>query len=71
VLRGQGADGAIAGSISEAVYVGTGTSYTVALPEGVTVTVRDLNSLSGQGRFSVGDGVSVEIPAGAARMLAD
>ncbi|WP_373506036.1 ABC transporter ATP-binding protein [Aestuariivirga sp.] len=61
----------LSGTVRDAVYVGTGTTYAVALPHGVTVNVRDLNSLSGQGRFAVGETVSVDIPAGAARMLAD
>jgi spermidine/putrescine transport system ATP-binding protein len=61
----------LSGTVRDAVYVGTGTTYAVALPHGVMVNVRDLNSLSGQGRLAVGETVSVDIPAGAARMLAD
>jgi hypothetical protein len=33
--------------------------------------VREANDLSGKARFAVGDTVKLDIPAGAARMLAD
>ncbi len=57
--------------VREAVYTGTYTSYVVTAGQGVSLNVRDGNSLSGQGRFKAGDTVAVGIPAGAARMLAD
>ena len=63
--------GALTGIVREAVYLGTNTSYTIDLGNGVSVAVRDGNSLSGQARFTAGQTVSVDIPAGAARMLAD
>jgi spermidine/putrescine transport system ATP-binding protein len=58
-------------TITEAVYVGTDTTYTVALPGNLSLSVRDQNSLSGLGRFRKGDALSVEVPEGAARMLVD
>ena len=63
--------GALSGTVRDAVYLGTNTSYTIDLGEGVLVAVRDGNSLSGQARFASGQTVKVDIPAGAARMLAD
>ncbi|MCB1434296.1 MAG: ABC transporter ATP-binding protein [Alphaproteobacteria bacterium] len=63
--------GALKGRIAEAVYLGTSTFYSVDLGAGVIVSVRDANALSGEGHFATGDEVSVDIPAGAARMLAD
>jgi spermidine/putrescine transport system ATP-binding protein len=63
--------GGLRGIVRDAVYLGTSTSYEIDLGSGVLVSVRDANSLSGQGRFAPGDVVPVDIPAGAARMLAD
>ena len=63
--------GRIKGEVREAVYLGTSTSYVVALGSAVSVAVREANDLSGKARFAVGDAVTVDIPAGAARMLAD
>jgi spermidine/putrescine transport system ATP-binding protein len=63
--------GSLKGIVREAVYIGTNTNYAVAMDHGVSVNVRDANSLSGQGRFQAGDAVNVNFPAGAARMLAD
>jgi spermidine/putrescine transport system ATP-binding protein len=58
------------GRVREAVYVGTSTTYLVELDGGVSITVREGNSLSGQSRFAAGDQVGVVVEAGAARLLA-
>ena len=63
--------GKLKGEVREAVYLGTSTSYVVALGRTVTLSVREANDLSGKARFAVGDTVKLDIPAGAARMLAD
>jgi len=63
--------GKLKGEVREAVYLGTSTSYVIALGRAVTLSVREANDLSGKARFAVGDTVKLDIPAGAARMLAD
>ncbi len=63
--------GKLKGEVREAVYLGTSTSYVIALGRTVTLSVREANDLSGKARFAVGDTVKLDIPAGAARMLAD
>jgi spermidine/putrescine transport system ATP-binding protein len=63
--------GKLKGEVREAVYLGTSTSYVIALGKAVTLSVREANDLSGKARFAVGDTVKLDIPAGAARMLAD
>jgi spermidine/putrescine transport system ATP-binding protein len=63
--------GKLKGEVREAVYLGTSTSYVVALGKTVMLSVREANDLSGKARFAVGDTVKLDIPAGAARMLAD
>jgi spermidine/putrescine transport system ATP-binding protein len=63
--------GKLKGEVREAVYLGTSTSYVIALGSTVTLSVREANDLSGKARFAVGDTVKLDIPAGAARMLAD
>jgi spermidine/putrescine transport system ATP-binding protein len=63
--------GKLKGEVREAVYLGTSTSYVVALGKTVMLSVREANDLSGKARFAVGETVKLDIPAGAARMLAD
>jgi spermidine/putrescine transport system ATP-binding protein len=71
ITLSKAAKSGLRGQVRDAVYTGTHTAYTVALDHGVVLNVRDPNSMSGEGRFSPGDAVKVDIPAGAARMLAD
>ncbi|MDZ4737211.1 MAG: ABC transporter ATP-binding protein [Rhodospirillaceae bacterium] len=57
--------------VVQATYVGTDTNYVVELADTSRLEVRVQNALDGHARFQVGDHVSIEVPAGAARMLMD
>jgi spermidine/putrescine transport system ATP-binding protein len=59
------------GTVAQTVYVGTDTNYDVRLGDGSRISVRLQNAADGQAQFAVGDGVAVDVPAGAARMLQD
>ncbi|HUL08399.1 MAG TPA: ABC transporter ATP-binding protein, partial [Candidatus Acidoferrum sp.] len=59
------------GTVAQTVYVGTDTNYEVRLGDGSRINVRQQNAADGQAQFTVGDGVLLEVPAGAARMLQD
>ena len=64
-------EGGIQGRITEAVYLGTDTSYTVSIRDKLLITVRDQIDMNGHSRFSGGDSVGVEMPSEAIRMLID
>ena len=57
--------------INTATYIGTDTTYEIALGGGVSIAARDQNTASGMGRFAVGDSVALDFPKDAARMLID
>ena len=59
------------GTVAQSVYVGTDTTSEVRLGDGSRISVRLQNAADGQAQFTVGDGVAVDVPAGAARMLQD
>ena len=63
--------GGLPGRVQQAIYTGNDTSYLVGTLFGLTLQIRDANSLAGRARFAAGDEVSLTIPAGAARMLVD
>jgi spermidine/putrescine transport system ATP-binding protein len=73
IRLGKAEGGAAAGGakVVHATYVGTDTNYVVELGDASRLEVRVQNALDGHARFQVGDGVAIEIPAGAARMLVD
>ena len=64
-------DGGVSGTIAEAVYLGTDTSYTIDLGSEIAVAVRDQIDVSGRARFAEGDSVGVSLPDDAVRMLLD
>jgi len=66
-----GDGGEAQGKVTEAVYLGTDTSYSVALSDDITVAVRDQIDVSGHARFATGDTVGVHLPGDAVRMLLD
>jgi spermidine/putrescine transport system ATP-binding protein len=59
------------GTVSQTVYVGTDTNYEVRLGDGSQINVRQQNAADGHAQFTVGDGVVLDVPPGAARMLQD
>ena len=59
------------GTVSQTVYVGTDTNYEVRLSDGSRINVRQQNAADGHAQFTVGDGVVLDVPPGAARMLQD
>jgi spermidine/putrescine transport system ATP-binding protein len=59
------------GTVSQIVYVGADTNYEVRLGDGSRINVRLQNAADGHAQFTVGDGVAIDVPAGAARMLQD
>jgi spermidine/putrescine transport system ATP-binding protein len=59
------------GTVTDAVYVGTDTTYDVRLADSSQITVRIQNSVDGRSQFAVGDKVGIQVPAGAARLLQD
>jgi len=63
--------GEVQGRITEAVYLGTDTSYSVAISDNITLAVRDQIDLTGHARFAEGDLVGVGMSADAVRMLID
>jgi spermidine/putrescine transport system ATP-binding protein len=63
--------GEVQGRITAAVYLGTDTSYSVAISDDITLSVRDQIDLTGQARFAEGDLVGVGLSADAVRMLID
>jgi spermidine/putrescine transport system ATP-binding protein len=63
--------GEVMGRITKAVYLGTDTSYNVAISDDITLSVRDQINLSGHSRFAEGDLVGVGLSADAVRMLLD
>ena len=69
ITLGDGGD--VRGKVTEAVYLGTDTSYQVALGDDLELSVRDQSDVSGRARFAVGDSVGVQLPADAVRMLLD
>ena len=67
---GEGKEGLV-GQVRGAVYMGTGTSYCIALENDLELSVRNENSLYGEALFQIGDTVGLVIEPGAARMLVD
>ena len=65
----QSVSQSLQGSIYEAMYLGTDTSYHVRLPDGTLLEVRDQNGLLGSARFRVGDSVILDIAPQAARVI--
>ena len=63
--------GKLAFAVEEATYLGTDTSYRIALGEGAYLNARDQNSEAGMGRFAAGDKVKLTFSEGASRMLVD
>ena len=63
--------GGIGGEVVGAVYLGTDVSYRIDLGDGVEVSVRDQNDVTGNARFGIGDRVGVELSSRAVRMLLD
>ncbi|MEX0807445.1 MAG: ABC transporter ATP-binding protein [Dongiaceae bacterium] len=70
-IRLAKADAPSRAKVVQATYVGTDTNYVVELADTSRLEVRVQNALDGHARFHVGDNVSIEVPAGAARMLMD
>ncbi|MEL6288525.1 MAG: ABC transporter ATP-binding protein [Pseudomonadota bacterium] len=62
---------AVPGRVVQADYLGTSTSYRVAVADDVALAVREQNPVDASTAFKVGDGVLVNIPQGTARMLVD
>jgi spermidine/putrescine transport system ATP-binding protein len=58
-------------TVVHATYVGTDTNYEIELQDATRLDVRVQNALDGRPKFAVGDRISVEVLAGAARMLED
>lgn len=67
----DGAPAALTGTIRNCVYLGTDTTYNIALADGVRVIAREQNAVAGIARLATGDRVALRIPSGAARMLSD
>ena len=65
------AGGGMEATVTNAVYLGTDTHYSVRLEGGPELSVRVQNTEPDRSFFSVGDRVSVRIPDGAARLLAE
>ena len=65
------AAGAIKGRVENIVYFGTDTSYQVALPDGIALTVRTQNRDGARPRFAIGDTVGVEVTGDALQILRD
>ena len=63
--------GEVQGRITDAIYLGTDTSYSVAISDDITLSVRDQIDLTGHARFAAGDQVGVGLSADAVRMLID
>ena len=58
--------------VRECTYIGTGTSFLVALQgTDITLSVRSRNSTTGETRYKVGEPVLLQVADGAARVLAD
>ena len=57
--------------VTETLYIGTDTFYTVQFGDGMSLFVRDQNEEAGAGRYATGDKVGVQVAAGAVRMLVD
>jgi len=71
VSNGDAGSGIHAGRIESSEYLGTSTSYKVALDGPVTLAVREQNPIDASAIFTTGDEVLLNIPAGTARMLVD
>ena len=70
-IKLKAASGRSAASVTNATYLGTDTTYDVAIAPEVIVTARDQNVAAGMGRFETGDKVALDFAAGSARMLTD
>ncbi len=73
ILERPGADGSgtVPGRIETCVYLGTDTTYHVAVDNDSRLMVRGQNDLAGRAQFAAGDEVTLRIVPGAARMLVD
>ncbi|MBW2122065.1 MAG: ABC transporter ATP-binding protein [Deltaproteobacteria bacterium] len=67
----EAARGGLVGEVRDSVYVGTDTTYHIALDGGVEIIVRGQNSIMGESRFKVGNRVELRVARGAARILMD
>ncbi len=70
VLSDDSATG-LAGRVTDCVYLGTDTTYRIALENGPEVAARVQNAISERDGFGTGEDVTVVIAPGAARMLSD
>ncbi|MEM7073014.1 MAG: ABC transporter ATP-binding protein, partial [Pseudomonadota bacterium] len=59
------------GTVRQAVYLGTDTSYKIALGAHAVMDVRDQNAINGKARFEAGSQVRLVIPNAAFRLLED
>jgi putative spermidine/putrescine transport system ATP-binding protein len=66
-LPAEGCNG-LAGRVSEAIYLGSGSKYQVALRDGSVAVVRTPPEAS---PFAIGDEVSLSWPIAACKLLAD
>lgn len=69
IALAAGNNGGLNGTVTETMYLGTDTSYSVALADGAVLEVRDQNGLTGSARFQRGDTVSLNIAPNAARVI--
>ena len=70
-LRKASSKADLSGQISNIVYFGTDTHFHLSLDTGDDFTVRTQNKPSDEGKFNVGDKVSLSIEAGAIQVLMD
>ena len=68
----EGDQEGLAGQVTECIYIGTGTSFQVALKgTDLSLSVRSRNAITGETRFQVGESVLLKVADQAARILAD
>jgi spermidine/putrescine transport system ATP-binding protein len=68
----EGDRAGLPGQVTDGIYIGTGTTYQVALRgTEVTLAVRSRNAITGETRFQTGDQVLLQVADQAARILAD
>jgi spermidine/putrescine transport system ATP-binding protein len=61
----------LVGHVTDCVYLGTDTTYRIALENGPEVVARVQNSITEWDGLAVGDGITVVIVPGGARILTD
>jgi spermidine/putrescine transport system ATP-binding protein len=61
--------GDLSGKIVDRIYLGTDTTYLVAISDDLILRVRDQNKMPGAAGFATGTQVSITVPMGAARIL--